>query len=249
MYSQNRDRRGGRRGRNQRRRGNLASLLYRRTALASDSGRRAIPADHRLQRHFRVDRRGNPAVRGRVHRPVDRPADWNRHRRRRAVVPRAGCSSRRPAGAWRSSSPPSAAWRCLRSCCSWRSSAACSPPRAWRSSLASARIRWTTIRSSAGCWPRFRRAIAAGAAWLHWKRFRVPITVAAGAASVSAIVVALVVAALGEQVENAQNLILGFVLLLGVGAFLFAMWWDAPTAHGSRAVRTSPSGSTCSQRR
>ena len=70
-------------------------------------------------------------------------------------------------------------------------------------------------------------AIAAGAAWLHWKRFRVPITVAAGAASVSAIVVALVVAALGEQVENAQNLILGLVLLLGVGAFLFAMWWDS----------------------
>ena len=26
--------------------------------------------------------------------------------------------------------------------------------------------------------------------------------------------------------ENAKNIILGFVLLLGIGVFLFAMWWD-----------------------
>jgi hypothetical protein len=70
-------------------------------------------------------------------------------------------------------------------------------------------------------------AIAAGAAWLHWKKFRVPITVAAGAAAVAAIVVGLVVAALGEGVEQARNLILGLILLLGVGTFLFAMWWDS----------------------
>jgi MFS family permease len=70
-------------------------------------------------------------------------------------------------------------------------------------------------------------AIAAAAAWLHWRQFRVPITVATGAASVAAIVVGLVVAALGEQVEQAKNLILGIVLLLGIGTFLFAMWWDS----------------------
>lgn len=70
-------------------------------------------------------------------------------------------------------------------------------------------------------------AVAAGAAWLHWKRFRVPITVAAGAASVAGIAVALLVAALGENAEQAKNLILSFVLLLGVGTFLFAMWWDS----------------------
>jgi hypothetical protein len=69
-------------------------------------------------------------------------------------------------------------------------------------------------------------AIAAGAAWLHWKRFRVPITVAAGAAAVTAIAVGLLIAALGE-VESFENLILGFVLLLGIGVFLFAMWWDS----------------------
>jgi hypothetical protein len=69
-------------------------------------------------------------------------------------------------------------------------------------------------------------AIAAAAAWLHWRRFRVPITVAAGAASVAVIAVGLLVAALGESAVLARNLILGFVLFLGIGTFLFAMWWD-----------------------
>jgi hypothetical protein len=70
-------------------------------------------------------------------------------------------------------------------------------------------------------------AIAAAGAWLHWRRFHVPITIAVGAASVAAIAVGLLVAALGQTVEDSKNLVLGFVLLLGVGVFLFAMWWDA----------------------
>ena len=69
-------------------------------------------------------------------------------------------------------------------------------------------------------------ATTAVAAWFHWKRFRVPITVAAGAASVAGIAVALLIAALNRDPEEMQNLILGFVLLLGIGTFLFAMWWD-----------------------
>ena len=69
-------------------------------------------------------------------------------------------------------------------------------------------------------------AVAAGAAWLHWKRFRVPITIAAGALAVSAILVGLLIAILGDP-ENYQNLLLGFVLLLGIGVFLFAMRWDS----------------------
>jgi MFS family permease len=69
-------------------------------------------------------------------------------------------------------------------------------------------------------------AVAAAAAWLHWRRFRVPITIAAGAASVAGIAVGLLLAALGQNAEQAKNLILGFVLLLGIGVFLFAMWWD-----------------------
>src|SRR5881227_1449450 len=68
-------------------------------------------------------------------------------------------------------------------------------------------------------------AIAAAAAWLHWRRFHVPITVAAGAAAVAGIFLALVIGIVqpGDS-ESAKNLILGFVLLLGIGMFLFAMW-------------------------
>ena len=80
-------------------------------------------------------------------------------------------------------------------------------------------------------------AVAGGAAWLHWRRFHVPITIAAGAASVAAIVVGLLVAALGQNVEQAKNAILGLVLFLGVGVFLFAMWWDS--SDRSRLTRRS----------
>jgi uncharacterized membrane protein YfcA len=69
-------------------------------------------------------------------------------------------------------------------------------------------------------------AVAAGAAWLHWKRFHVPITVAAGAAAVSAIVVGLLIAVLGDP-EPYKNAILAVVLVLGICVFLFAMRWDS----------------------
>ena len=68
-------------------------------------------------------------------------------------------------------------------------------------------------------------AIAAGAAWLHWKRFRVPITVAAGAAAVAALGMGLIYSTVAG-LPDAQNIVLGFSLLLGIGVFLFAMWWD-----------------------
>jgi hypothetical protein len=70
-------------------------------------------------------------------------------------------------------------------------------------------------------------AVAAGAAYVHWKRFHVPITVAAGAAAVVGIVVALIAATFGERIEEMRDVILGFVLLLGIGVFLFAMRWDS----------------------
>ena len=71
-------------------------------------------------------------------------------------------------------------------------------------------------------------AVAAGAAWLHWRRFHVPITVAAGAAAVAGLFVAIVIGIVHpENSEAAKDIILGFVLLLGIGMFLFAMWWDA----------------------
>ena len=69
-------------------------------------------------------------------------------------------------------------------------------------------------------------AVAAGGAWLHWRTFRVPITVAAGAAAVAAIAVGLFVLAVGPNATGLRDIVLGFILLLGVGVFLFAMWWD-----------------------
>lgn len=69
-------------------------------------------------------------------------------------------------------------------------------------------------------------AIAAGAAWLHWNRFRVPITVAAGAAAIVGVALGLVAYAVGDR-EIIDEVLLAFGLLLGIGVFLFAMRWDA----------------------
>lgn len=69
-------------------------------------------------------------------------------------------------------------------------------------------------------------AVAAAGAWLHWRRFRVPITIAAGAASVVGLVMALIASALGER-DGLDDVMLGFLLIFGVGVFLFAMWWDS----------------------
>ena len=70
-------------------------------------------------------------------------------------------------------------------------------------------------------------AIAGLGALMHWRRFHVPITVAAGAAASAGILVGLLVAGLGQDPEKVKNIILGLVLVIGVGIFLFAMWWDA----------------------
>ena len=69
-------------------------------------------------------------------------------------------------------------------------------------------------------------AISAVGAWLHWRAFRVPITIAAGAAAVAAIVVGIVLSIVGPDAPGAENIVLGIVLMLGIGIFLFAMWWD-----------------------
>lgn len=68
-------------------------------------------------------------------------------------------------------------------------------------------------------------AIGGLAAWLHWRRFRVPITIAAGTAAIVGLFLGLLGVILGET-ENLSDTLLGFALVLGVGVFLFAMWWD-----------------------
>lgn len=65
-------------------------------------------------------------------------------------------------------------------------------------------------------------ALSASAAWLHWRRFHVPITVAAGAAAAVGVVIALAVAVL-PQVQDAMW---ALVLACGVAVFALAMRWD-----------------------
>ncbi len=65
--------------------------------------------------------------------------------------------------------------------------------------------------------------VACAAAFIHWRRFRVPITIAAG--------VICAVVAISISLSNAygisQDLFYTFILLCGFGTFLLAMTWDA----------------------
>jgi hypothetical protein len=60
------------------------------------------------------------------------------------------------------------------------------------------------------------------ATWAHWRRFKVPITVAAGAASVAGIAVTLLLAA----VPGIRDQAFWMVLAAGIAIFMLAMRWD-----------------------
>jgi hypothetical protein len=64
--------------------------------------------------------------------------------------------------------------------------------------------------------------VTAGAVYLHWRRFRVPITIAALTCALTATLVSLVLAA----VPAVRELWLSVLLLAGLAIFGFAMWWD-----------------------
>jgi MFS family permease len=69
--------------------------------------------------------------------------------------------------------------------------------------------------------------LAAIGAWFHWRRFRVPITVAAGAAALAGSVITLALIALATINEDlVTSLILPPVFLAGMAVFAYAMWWD-----------------------
>lgn len=68
--------------------------------------------------------------------------------------------------------------------------------------------------------------VAAGT-WLHWRRFMVPITIAAGAAAVAATAIALAAAAIiPAGTESAERYLLPLVFAAGLCIFAFAMRWD-----------------------
>src|SRR5690242_1099817 len=64
--------------------------------------------------------------------------------------------------------------------------------------------------------------VTAGAAWLHWRRFMVPITVAAGAVALVGMAVALALVA----VPTIKNTLWPLLLIGGLAVFALAMRWD-----------------------
>ncbi|SFR79479.1 hypothetical protein [Sphingomonas jatrophae] len=65
-------------------------------------------------------------------------------------------------------------------------------------------------------------AITAAAVWAHWRRFHVPITVAAGVAALVAMTLSLLL----STVPEARAAIIPLLLVCGLAAFAVAMWWD-----------------------
>ena len=66
-------------------------------------------------------------------------------------------------------------------------------------------------------------AIAAVAAWLHWRRFHVPITIAAGAATIVGCALALLL----WVAPDAKNWLNVLMFIAGIVVFAVAMRWDA----------------------
>lgn len=64
--------------------------------------------------------------------------------------------------------------------------------------------------------------VTAAATWAHWRRFMVPITVAAGSLALVATVIAVAFAAFGLTEQAVYPL----ALVGGIGVFALAMWWD-----------------------
>ena len=65
-------------------------------------------------------------------------------------------------------------------------------------------------------------AITTAAAYAHWRRFYVPITIAAGTCALVGLILSLVLA----TIPAAANVMLGLMLVAGLAVFAFAMWWD-----------------------
>lgn len=75
--------------------------------------------------------------------------------------------------------------------------------------------------------------LATVGAWLHWRRFRVPITVAAGFAAFVGLIVSLILSA----IPGAMDFITLFMFVGGVAAFALALQWDSKDP--SRITRKS----------
>ncbi|MEE1877156.1 hypothetical protein [Altererythrobacter litoralis] len=78
----------------------------------------------------------------------------------------------------------------------------------------------------------------AGAAWIHWRRFMVPITVAAGAGALTVTAIALIVTIIGpNNIDSPEPIFIPLVFIAGLCVFAFAMRWD--TSDRERQTRRS----------
>ena len=66
-------------------------------------------------------------------------------------------------------------------------------------------------------------AISAVAAYLHWQRFKVPVTIAAGAAAIVGFVVSFIV----SMIPALKDGLMIIIFICGISVFLYAMYWDA----------------------
>lgn len=62
------------------------------------------------------------------------------------------------------------------------------------------------------------------AAFLHWRRFKVPITIAACLAALAATFIVAILIPFGSKFDS--GIALGLVLIAGLAIFAYAMWWD-----------------------
>ncbi len=76
-------------------------------------------------------------------------------------------------------------------------------------------------------------SLASVAVWFHWKRFKVPITVAAGAAAVITVAVSTLISLFPALEEQLTSL----MFIAGISVFLIAMRWD--TGDLTRTTRRS----------
>ncbi|MEO7787794.1 MAG: hypothetical protein ABIR77_08275 [Sphingomicrobium sp.] len=67
--------------------------------------------------------------------------------------------------------------------------------------------------------------VGAAAAWVHWRKFHVPITIAAGAAAGAVILFGLVGSSVGRDLGSTPSLLTA--LVSGLAIFVLAMWWDS----------------------
>jgi hypothetical protein len=79
--------------------------------------------------------------------------------------------------------------------------------------------------------------VTAGAAWLHWRRFKVQITIAAGAAALAVMLISIVLAVIARTDAAAEAALLPLVFVAGLGVFAYAMRWDV--SDRARATRRS----------